>query len=56
MKRFVYPSSLECTFAFHMGEAEVFKKNYSVKRDQNAQRNRKLTLEEKIFEELFGGL
>ncbi|CAG8670969.1 20310_t:CDS:10 [Dentiscutata erythropus] len=54
MKRFVYPSNLECTFAFHMGDAEVFKKNSSIKRDQNAQRNRKLTLEEKIFEELFG--
>ncbi|CAG8833397.1 33527_t:CDS:2, partial [Racocetra persica] len=56
MKRFVYPSSLENTFAFHMGEAEVFKKNDPIKRDQNIQRVRKLSLEEKIFEELFGGL
>ncbi|KAF0478685.1 myotubularin-related protein 3 isoform X1 [Gigaspora margarita] len=56
MKRFVYPNSLECTFAFHMGEAEVFKKIDSIKRDQNSQRSRKLSLEEKIFEELFGGL
>ncbi|CAG8448977.1 18448_t:CDS:2 [Racocetra fulgida] len=54
MKRFVYPSSLENTFAFHMGEAEVFKKNDQIKRDQNIQRIRKLSLEEKIFEELFG--
>ncbi|CAG8717576.1 27015_t:CDS:2 [Gigaspora margarita] len=54
MKRFVYPNSLECTFAFHMGEAEVFKKIDSIKRDQNSQRSRKLSLEEKIFEELFG--
>ncbi|CAG8597722.1 3149_t:CDS:2, partial [Gigaspora rosea] len=54
MKRFVYPNSLESTFAFHMGETEVFKKIDSIKRDQNSQRTRKLSLEEKIFEELFG--
>ncbi|CAG8506618.1 9718_t:CDS:2, partial [Scutellospora calospora] len=55
IKRFVFPNSLENTFAFHMGEAEVFKKNDSIKRGQNSQRIRKLSLEEKIFEELFGG-
>lgn len=56
VKRFVYPSSLENVFAFRMGEVEISKKyNNNMKREQSIQQQkRELTLEQKIFNELFG--
>ncbi|KAG9291047.1 hypothetical protein G9A89_012919 [Geosiphon pyriformis] len=59
LKRFVYPTSMENVFAFKMGEAVLQKNQDKITEIQETKPkvklSRKLSLEEQIFDDLFGG-
>ncbi|CAI2183290.1 17508_t:CDS:2 [Funneliformis geosporum] len=58
LKKFIKPNSIESVFAFRMGESEVNNNvdNYNENEEIRVKKRRQLTNEEKILEELYGGI